>query len=482
MKYQKKSKLMKTLYKTLLFSMAVLILGTSGACKGLAQEDSQPAAKTANTNMMEAQIGQVKVTGRHLQGCSFTFPNLMAMEGMTNWQGHIVFSVNNEAGNGKDKVLKALTMNLDGPQSGQTELETAMYIFDKGVLGPKENIIDSYFWPSTDGTYLYFGTVHGFTDYKDNTMGPVNDLYGAVRLAIDPANKTTAYAYSSSIKAMGSLENGQFVRIKNFGSFGNNLGFTKINAVAVGQNHNVYAAGVMPEKDNKIGIYTPDLRQLALVGTDGSDKSGGFRSRNFVDLAVTSHYIFSWKQEDSFTTTAQLCLWDLDGNYEGQVSAEQVLGEGWQPVAVTAWDDDSLLVAAAKLTGHEEKVNPESGNSYTDREWTYEFFLLTFSGSPSAKPAKTAGAGPANVASTTPLASSGTGIITQDTEAVSIISRVRRYELKKGDVLPILRTEDRSNAAGQRETWYIVEIDGAAYSHSGKDRLELPASVFSPQP
>ena len=60
----------------------------------------------------------------------------------------------------------------------------------------------------------------------------------------------------------------------------------------------------------------------------------------------------------------------------GQASAATVLGEGWQPMEMTAWDADRLIVSAVRIQKEEENTNPENGQSYIKRTWEYGFFLV----------------------------------------------------------------------------------------------------------
>ena len=494
-------------------ALALLLLVTGCGTKDAAKQ-GQPVVEAAKPELLEAQIGSIKLTGRQLKGYEFTAEHAMALSGVTRWQDLIVFGAINDEVKGRNYLLKALKVNLEAYKEKKPELEPALQVFNQGILkpGPDKSISDSD--PSVSGQILYFGTKRGFARYQKEGVSPVNDAYGFVKFALDPDGQT-AYAYSGRLYAVGRLENGTLTPDRKLPSGGITLGFNSIDNMMVGPDHKLYVAGVLPnpkpqvagvwpQSEHKIGIFTPELKLVDLIGTGEPDVAKA-RGRVFAGLGVTSKFIFSWKQEDFFTKPAQLCVWDLQGHYQGQISAEQVLGPGWQPVAASSWDKDTLLLAAAKLTKEKQVKNPEKGNTSTEREWTYRFFLVQLTGEPGGQDAAAwkdgaaanngaslsgAGAGTRNVnaedpgeaqvSSTKPLKVMGKGVVTRDTEAVSLINRSTRYQLQKGDELDILKTEDRSKPGGPRETWYIVEINGEKYGHRGLSRLALPESVFKP--
>jgi hypothetical protein len=472
-------------------ALALLLLVTGCGTKDAAKQEL-PVVEAAKPKLLEAQIGGIKLTGRQLNGYEFTAEHAMALSGVTRWQDLIVFGAINDEAKGRNYLLKALKVNLEAYKEKKPELEPALQVFNQGILKPGPDKSISYSDPSSSGQILYFGTKRGFASYQKEGVSPVNDAYGFVKLALDPDGQT-AYAYSARLYAVGRLENGTLTPARKLTPGGITLGFSAIDALTVGPDHKLYAAGVLPnpkpqaagvwpQSEHKIGIFTPELKLVDLIGTGEPDVAKA-RGRVFAGLGVTSKFIFSWKQEDFFTKPAQLCVWDLQGAYQGQVSAEKVLGQGWQPVAVSSWDKDTLLLAAAKLTREEQVKLPEKGNTSTKREWTYRFFLVQLTGEPGGQDA----AGRKDVAAANKGASvSGAGSGTQNGnaedpgEAVSLINRSTRYQLQEGDELDILKTEDRSKPGGPRETWYIVEVKGEKYGHRGLSRLALPESVFKP--
>jgi hypothetical protein len=370
----------KVLLSLILTSM--LFLGCSSSPdsqKSDAAQAAKPKSVAAAVQYMEAHIGDAVLRGRQLKGYEFDFSYMQAMAGLTKWNGMLVFGVDRDEGNGRNTILKALTVDLAADGTSKPALEPAVKEFHDGVLAPPAEAREVYSDPAGGaGAYLYFSSRSGISSISHDGPGAALGKYGAKRLAIDPDGQS-AYIFSNKIMAQGTLANGTFTPTRTFSTNGTSLVFSSLEDVAVGPDHRLYAAGKMKSDQSnvlhKIAIYTPDMNQVTMFGTDVPDYAPP-RGRAFPRLAVTSKYIFSWKQADIFTLPAQLCLWTHDGAYLGQVVADKVFGEGWQPLEVTNWDENTLVIAAAKITNMKETKNPETGRTNTERTWTYGFFLL----------------------------------------------------------------------------------------------------------
>ncbi len=372
--------------KNIVCLIVVCSMFFAGGCSSAVQKTGETSSvlsydtKNGPKELRQSRIGDVRISGLQLRGADFEFPYNTGLNGMTRWQDYLVYGVEGGAGNDRSTVLKALSVNLKATRAGQAALQPAETVFNKGVLQPADDgRPGSFYRPVADRQgYLYFTKYHGFCSYGKDKVQRENDDYGSLQLAIDP-NGTAVYGWRGKLLVRGTLDQGALKVGERYQPHGASGAFLALSDVVIGKNHQLYMSGrlsaVGETVPHKIGIYTPDLKQLALVGTDGDDDASS-RGRIFPRLALTSKYIFSWKTKDMFTEPAQLCLWTLEGTYVGQASAATVLGEGWQPMEMTAWDADRLIVSAVRIQKEEENTNPENGQSYIKRTWEYGFFLV----------------------------------------------------------------------------------------------------------
>ena len=95
-------------------------------------------------------------------------------------------------------------------------------------------------------------------------------------------------------------------------------------------------------------------------------------------LAVTDKYLLSWRLVDPEKASALFYLWNTEGRYLGKVPADQILGSLWQPREVTVWENNTLIIAACKLTGQEQvELGTGAKVRKVDRQiWTWHLFFV----------------------------------------------------------------------------------------------------------
>ena len=359
-----------------------LFLLTSGCAKSptiqmgadLDAPELDPALPTTGTVI--SHIRNTILSSQHLEGRSLTFTNLDGVPGLTRWQDKLVFSNATGKTQNQSPYLEALDVNF---ATGRVSTATAVFQDGKLLPGPGE----SYTHPGADlSGYLYVGRAQSFASYKNQHWDFPDTTFGGQVQILTSGNKHTALVFKDYLRGQGELADGRLMQTKPLGQT-STPAFSSINAVCLGRGANplIYVTGTEKSAANdtyKLGVYTPDLRLLKLTGTDKPDKFIGGPALPFSQLAVTDKYILSWKFSFQPRIPAQICLWDLNGRFLGSLSAAKVLGEGWQPVAVTSWDDRTLILIGARLT-HQDKQRVLEDNHFHEMQvytWEYAFFRL----------------------------------------------------------------------------------------------------------
>ena len=341
---------------------------------GLEAPELDPALPAADT--IVTHVGNVFITSQRLDGRSLTCTSLEGVPGLTRWQDKLVFSNATEVAQGQPSYLEALEVNF-----ATSRVSPARSVFQEGRLLPGPG--ETYTHPGADlSGYLYVGRAQSFASYKDQHWGPRDTTFGGQVQILAASNGHTAFAFKDYLRGRGELVEGRLTQTKPLQPEVTD-NFHQLQAAVLGRGTNplLYVTGSEKSTANdvyKVGIYGPDLRLLKLTGTDKTDKFAGGPALPFPQLAVTDKCIFSWKFSFQPRIPAQICLWNLDGHFLGSLSAAKVLGEGWQPVAVTAWDDRTLILVGGRIT-RQEKRRVLEDNHFHDMQvytWEYNFFRV----------------------------------------------------------------------------------------------------------
>ncbi|MCH4157402.1 MAG: hypothetical protein LKF34_02230 [Acidaminococcaceae bacterium] len=330
-----------------------------------------PAAGT-----IVSHLGNTIITSQRLEGRSLTFTNLDGVAGLTRWQDKLVFSNATGTAQGHQPYLEALDVNF-----ATSRVSPATTVFQDGKLLPGPG--ESYINPSADlSGYLYVGRSQSFASYKDQRWSARDTTFGGQVQILPAANGHTALVWKDYLRGRGELVEGRLTQTQPLTPAATSQ-FQNLQAVTLGRGTNplIYVSGLIKDQANdsyKLGIYTPDLKLLKITGTDKNDKFADGLDLPFPQLAVTDKYICSWKFSFQPRIPAQICLWNLDGRFLGSLSAAKVLGEGWQPIAVTSWDDRTLILLGGRIT-RQEKRRMLVDNHFHELQvytWEYNFFRV----------------------------------------------------------------------------------------------------------
>ena len=341
---------------------------------GLEAPELDPLVPSANT--LVSHLGSIIITSQRLDGRSLTSTSLEGVTGLTRWQDKLVFSNATETKQGHPPYLEALEVNF-----ATSRVSPAMAVFTDGKLLPGPG--EAYTYPSADlSGYLYVGRSQSFASYKNQRWGARDTTFGGQVQILTAANGHSALVFKDFLRGRGELVDGRLTQTQPLEQTAT-AAFNNINDVCLGRGINplIYVAGAEKSKTNdtyKLGIYTPDMRLLKLTGSDKTDKFSGGPALPFPQLAVTDKYILSWKFSFQPRIPAQICLWNLDGRFLGSLSATKVLGEGWQPVTVTFWDDRTLILLGGRIINQEKRRVLED-NHFHDIQvytWEYNFFRV----------------------------------------------------------------------------------------------------------
>ena len=373
---------MRHSFKASIISILMLLLLATGCSQAETKSVTSKTPSPVNAKaVLTAKAGSVTLKGEQLDGYGFKDYQPESICGMTRWQDRLVVSEYNAYAKTQPILLRAF--NLDTEKGSLTPAKDVLH---NGILSPANVKEDAYTHPAADADgYLYFQTHKGFRSFKQVGVGPMDMTYGWARLVITEDGKT-AYAVNKSLAAKGTLVNGLFTYAKNINSATvlPKFGILMDAVVGRGGNNKLYVTGFLKNQNSAntgIGILNPDLTFVKLADSAPQEKSYDInRPPVLKGLAVTDKYIVSWKVPTK-NTVANLYLWDTEGHYLGQIAADKVLGDGWNPTDAMVWEHNTLVVSACKLIGQDQVQVGTGANIRTmDRDlWTYSLFLVQLS-------------------------------------------------------------------------------------------------------
>lgn len=338
------------------------------------EEKPEPASPAAAIHV--AHANNAILTCQRLEGHTLTSTTLNGILGMSRWKNKLIISNATKQNTHHQPYLEALNVDLN-----RNKVSTALELFQNGQLLAHEG--DRYIYPGTDQEgRLYFSHTQGFSFYKDNGLTPAGNIAGGPFQIIIAPSGTTAYAVKDKRLEQLQLKNGRLTSTKDLSKPVLET-FNSLNTLALGRDNNklVYVSGPVKSKSSdsyKLGIYTHEFKPVKLTSTDKLDKRSSEPLPPFEQLAITKKYILSWKFSFQPKIPAQFCLWNLEGTFLGNIRSDKVLGAGWQPVAVTNWDEKTLLMVGAKIIKQEKKtVGQGKGAHNVDAyTWEYGFFKI----------------------------------------------------------------------------------------------------------
>lgn len=338
------------------------------------EEISEPALPAAAIYV--AHANNAILTCQRLEGHPLTSTTLNGILGMTRWKNKLIISNATKQNTHHQPYLEALTIDLK-----HNKVSTALELFQNGQLLAHED--DRYIYPEADQDgRLYFAHTKGFSFYKDKELTTAGNIKGGpFQLIISPSG-TTGYAVKNKRLEQLQLKNGRLTSTKDLSKTVTET-FNELNTLALGRDNNklIYVTGPLKNKSSdsyKLGIYSQEFKSVKLTSTDKVDKMSSEQLPPFAQLAITQKYVLSWKFSFQPKIPAQFYLWTLEGTFLGNIKADKVLGTGWQPVAVTNWDNKTLLMVGAKIIKQEKKTVGHGKGAHTIDSyiWEYGFFKI----------------------------------------------------------------------------------------------------------